>query len=640
MTYEPFAVEVANLGSTIPGVARVTIPNAIALHNHNVYTFEGKGGVKGLGVLGRSFGSKERGYSELVLLPYGYHWPGGTVLAELTVAPQIHVASENFVAHAWVADPARIWPEFTVRGAVVQWGSPTLHSTALQQVVTIHGAASNGFRASIEMRWGYDMPYIEFDARIVYSDLSAASQPSSPLTRDDVVVSFGGGRVRLWPESFSSHDYMGGGPAYAAQSIGLSGLVMGVPAHGDGVSEFPIDTGRIIARLYADYWQNHVLVHRRVVTDRVAPLPVEWALRMTRNNDATGDTGDRRAFGTLAGQEAFTCDLADLPKLLEAQMLEAARPTSHCEADGKPVSLVDHPDVRTYDGVPDPRAVGWGVPVPDLLSFRNGRALSRLGPQIESHIVLGYPAVATMLLNSPLTRWYLSDQTEMMLGALTWYDGQQRATGRMLKAFAIAHCLVDNPEDNARRERIEAWVKEKSQTITTNNAMRMAGGETWDVWPGYIDSDKLNGYPKNLGPSWNAAWSPFQLALQLDGFYHWQVLQPDALAPGAWNQQRRIARTIVAHGFYTRATLPQVFLPYYIVGWKPDGSAIENPVNHDSVVEATSTRLFRLTMAVAAVVVMRDEEAPEELRDRAQQIIRTEPLVDWDAARWLGVFLA
>lgn len=658
-------VEVANTGAVgLPGVCDVALP--VGLSRDAVFTGRAANGATFLAVKGRQFGPNSHGIEHLTL--YSAEWPPGESTVELVPAKTLQAGPANWRPHPLVGDnPADLFPSITIRGVPIAWDLSAIevYTNALERVFELVGVTESGPQVSarVEITVGYDCPYFSFEGQLVYSDLANPAPILALDSVDEVSVRFAeNAQFDRRVEDMILRD--GDDDLHAAASYGFSGRVLAQPVTradfaaytptlaaepgkpDDNALQWPEQTGELLARLHASQWQDRALVHRRIVNqDPTSPRVLQPALwKLPTGWDATGrtgprqidrpaQTGGRNAFGTFAGQEAFYVPLPMLRSLVSGAYEESLRAIHHREADGQPVDLRDHPDVRTYNSLPDSRARQWGATKLDLLSFGQGIQEGTLWVQDESHMAHTYTILAEVLGGSAVARWTREAQTEITLGSLDWYAQIQRAVGRPLKFLGYSWTLSDADT----RARIEAFVPRKLAAVTARIA---ASGivDGAEVFPGYIDRNKSAGYPANLGPSWLAGWSPFQQALLVDGVLVWRLLAPELVDSEMWKQQLRICRTVVAHAFREDPRTGEL-APYYVVGWKEDGTPIVDPVDGDSVIVASSVRAFRLTIAVcAAVVAFHDPAAPQDIIDQATRILGSD-CCDWDWGRWLGVFL-
>jgi hypothetical protein len=656
-----FQVDIHNSGIPLPGIVDVMVPTALV--KSDVYVLTGPNNFVALGIKGRSFGTADKGVTEITLK--SVLWPSGKFTGQLTEYPG-QVSSANFVPHWLVGDdPTQLFPSIKVKGREILWNysRTKAFTSAAKQVFTIFGTTADSpqISARVEITIGFQTPHFTYEGELVYSDLENGTGKFIGLNDpDDIRIRFDEAQLRDRP--IQNAFFQRNDPRMrAAASLGFAGRVLAQPRTAeqwcrvfppepevepvpgstptlceppDPIPRVSInwhpETGKVYARLKPRHWNGNLLVYGGLSGDKDWALPPDWRNdHSPRQVNKPKQPGDRDAFGLLAGQEAFYCDQDKLEILLDGAYKEALRQIHHRTADGMPIRIKDIANVEIYNSLPDPRRGAR-----EMLSFQYGTPIHEgdLQAQDQAHMCHNYTIVAAALTGSAVARWTLEDQAQMIIGSLDWYVSSQRGVGRVLQTAAYMHCLLGTPRDDSVRSDLRDFVR-KHVRAAKNRIDSYGVPITSEVFPGYVDGT-YSSYVQTP-----KSWSPFQQGLMSMGYLAWMHVNPSVITSveGAWEQQLRIAESVVLHGFYDDPDVPNVRQPYYVVGWREDGKPIANPTDGVNVAYAGSKRLFRLTIANAAYITKYlNPDAKREAVEAATKLLSNEPLIDWDAVRWIG----
>lgn len=644
-------VELCNTGSNpLPGVIDVGVPNKLIAPDQQVYVgtvTEGVGPRAVVGIVGKRHGSPERGVTRLHCVPTEGFWPSGSGWFDLSPQPQPAPPS-LFRVHPAVQDVHSYQVRAFYKGKQIALKPIAYHENAARRIVDLAGTLAEGppihFRCRVTL--GFDTPYVDVQGAWTLSGFGSDAMPKLDVIPGDLQITYGESGSAEWItllDQFMVFD----GRIFAAENA-LQFYHRVVPetvssirpedcSPGSGGVDYEPETeghihrfhAHLVGRLDFSQWFGHVLAQGRILdSDRIeSDIPGNWNFGPS-NLRAPTNTGDRGVFGSLAGQEMFTCLIEKLPQVLGGITQDSSRQVHHLKPGGVQIPLFEIDKCVVYDGVPDARAFQWDPNIKrdevNLLSFQNGFEPAPWRPQDDAHLSLDYPILSFMLLGDWFSETYISAECDMRLKSLRRYVNIPRGTGRVISALAKLHCVIDTPGDGFRRHAIESYIADKVKAASETIQRQMASVPAdAPVYPGYTAPASLFGYE---------SWTPYQCALLVAGIYDAAKLL-DVIDGTDWDVMLRVCHTIVDHGFFELDIAGQKTLrPYYTAFWTGDGSV---PTAEQAALStpASSTRLFKLQMGMAAAILLGEGQASP----RAHKILdEATEVIDWDTIRYLG----
>jgi hypothetical protein len=193
-------------------------------------------------------------------------------------------------------------------------------------------------------------------------------------------------------------------------------------------------------------------------------------------NQRSGDTG-AQADQVFVGAECMG------PKGLGAEtvlyltaLAQSRRPCHHLEADGSPLDLDRHPNLRLWDGRPHPSLSVSPDQLGKPRALTEAEANGWWGPDVE-HWLINTLAIAARLTGSPALQWQLGHEARVYLKqeANSPYFFASRAVG--WEGIGVVH-LWSTLEDRVLAERVrDAYVARLNGVLMP----KMVGAGPWDV---------------------------------------------------------------------------------------------------------------------------------------------------------------
>lgn len=629
-------IELENTGDvSLPEVTDVRIANALA--TSDAYLFTTSDGKQYIGIKGHAIGTDQEGSTNISLVG---EWDPGKVEGILQPLPQFKTSAEQFQSHPHVRDdPTAILPSITIDGRKIQWDFRPTHVetrlSAAQQVFTISGKTHDTkpqINAWCQIRIGYMSPIVHVEGGITFSDLDVEQ-----WSLDNVNVDIQFGEPVHWDQHLSSDepDRMYSSAMHSFKCRLLATDNDNPNAQRDWPPTHAV--GKVWARATPETWDGHLLVYKKAaVGNKNWPFPNEWF----KDNDGPRQinrppsTGDRLAFGQLAGIETLYIDMSHWEALERATAIEALRQMHYFDKEGLPVNLDNHPDTIIYNSQPDFRLSKDRLGNPtDWFQSGNYRLHD------EPHMAHTYNVLWYLLTGSEIARRVIYAQTELILHTRIDHWNQPRGVGRQLATLAYFWCVVDA----ATRLKIENFVAQRMRFLQDSWAA-LGIPEDAEVWPGMIDNHPA-GYAKQMSDT-TSAWSPFQIALMMKGVLSWRRIKPQIIPEEVLKKSVRAAKAVVDEAFYldpmSKFTGNPNWIPYYAVAYQ-NGARVtsingnDKPLEHNKLVRHSSSHQgIRLTVMNCILYYLEHGGDPVTLQ-KAQEIADQEPVVDWRSARWKGV---
>jgi hypothetical protein len=584
-------------------------------------------GQEGLVALGR----REGEYQELLV--WGRWTPRTVYSGEVLTAPVPPSALPRFLEHpSWAGHAAAMVPEVT--GFTWQ-GVPLLESgTAAQQVWYVKARSDTDpgtwLRAWITVR--FMDPVVDFRFGVVYSNLDSDSfiGPVAPRL--------------TWPEGVSMR------PVFSQlhptpMQFGTPRVGIALLTHEDARLQHadmvwarprPESMTKWVPEL-----EFHVWPPANVLDE---PWNATWESGdgPLRQVDGPPGTGDRWVFGEARGQAALVQPPSKIEALAVSTMNEFRRPSYYLERDGTPFRHLQHPDLRTLGGCPDPRNF-LNRPPDTLGKPREWWPQPDLGVHDGSHAALQGVIGYYLLTLDPLAKWILDAHCELLLAhlddpprRLDQSYGPPRGLGRSglwhPAAFAV---LFPERRDQCIAHAVRA-AEIYAQALLDQNSPVAVLQHTDD--PRLLGA--LQGYRR--------AWFPWQECLAIQGLYALWRVSPGSITDPVKDAFRRNMETVLREGFW-RNTDGRIGLNW-IVGYQngqPVGATHFNDAwaPHLKDVQRIAADsgggiLAMLTMAPAVRMAAENpfQNLAPELVARARAILQQIPVNTHKAHGWIGCF--